>query len=170
MWEYADLRFEDHIFFAFCRFAICGLGYQGHCGFVMCELIITNLMIFDLRTHLRNFRICDCGRSPGICGFASCGLTKKYCMPTIAAVLADERKGWAEPMTITAKKGWASSEFNSSMPPYREYLYHGYMAMQSAVRIAITSNKVSILCFPIFLICGFYSIGNSQKGHCRNKG
>jgi hypothetical protein len=36
----------------------------------------------------------------------------------IAALLADERKGWAwaEPMSITAKKRWASSGFIAPRP------------------------------------------------------
>ncbi len=42
----------------------------------------------DLRTGtLRNFRICDCGMSPRICGFAICGLTKKFACPPLVFTL-----------------------------------------------------------------------------------
>ncbi len=62
----------------------CGLGHRG------------NLRICDLRinqykfaicwlAHLRNVRICDCGINPRICGFATCGLTKKLSPPLFEA-------------------------------------------------------------------------------------
>jgi hypothetical protein len=43
-------------------------------GFVICG-----------EAHLRNLRFCYCGMRPSICGFATCDITKKSCLPTFAA-------------------------------------------------------------------------------------
>ncbi len=73
-----------------------------------CALFCGNLRNCDLRINHINLRIChsrtgtpekfaESGMSPGICGFAICGLLTKVCLPTSdmmeVSYLYSSRKG-----------------------------------------------------------------------------
>ncbi len=90
-------KFADVIFLDL-RTKPSALTRCGQYFFAICGLIITNLRICGL-AHLRNLRICDCGMSPKICGFAICGITKKIACSSLGVGTPVLSACWGQKMS-----------------------------------------------------------------------